>query len=848
MAENDKVISVLIEDEMKKSYIDYSMSVIVSRALPDVRDGLKPVHRRILVAMNDLNLAPDRPYRKSAKITGDVTGNYHPHGTVAVYDTLVRMVQDFSLRHPLVDGQGNFGSIDGDAAAAERYTEARLTAVAQEMLRDLEKQTVDFRPNYDETREEPVVLPSNFPNLLVNGASGIAVGMATNIPTHNLSEVVDAAVRLIDEPECTIDDLMEHVKGPDFPTGGIILGTQGIRSAYHTGRGLITVRARADVDEVRGGKLAIIVTEIPYQVNKATMLERIAELVKNGHITGISDVRDESDRDGMRVVIELRRDAQPQVVLNQLYKHTQMQTTFGANMLALHHNRPMVMNLRMILEAFLEHRHEVIMRRSAFELEEAKKRAHILEGLRKALDHLDAIITLIRSSQTVDEARTGLMEQFQLSEEQARAILDLRLQRLTGLEREKIDQELAEVRARISDLEETLGSRAKVMSIIRADLLSLKERFASPRRTQIMQTDDNGSLDIEDLIADEEMVITISHAGFIKRVPVGTYRTQNRGGRGMLGIKTKEEDFVEHLFVASTHSYLLLFTDRGRCYWLKVYEIPAGTRQARGRSILTLVSAQSDEKITAYVPTKDFPEDQYLLLATRNGTVKKTPLSAFGNPRRNGIVAIDLREQDALIGADLTDGNREVLLATRQGKAIRFHESDVRAMGRTAAGVRGITLARENDAVVGMVVVRDPAATILVVTENGYGKRTPVDEYRLQSRGGQGIINVRTTSRNGGVVSIKAVSDQDEIMIISSQGQIIRMPVKQISVLGRATQGVHLIDTGDNVVVTDVAHLVVEDENDAGPALRTTNGVGKSPEGDGSGNEEDERGDAAIEE
>ena len=824
--DTSRVLPVLIEDEMKKSYIDYSMSVIVSRALPDVRDGLKPVHRRILTAMNDLNLMHNRPYRKSAKITGDVTGNYHPHGTVAVYDTLVRLVQDFSLRHPLVDGQGNFGSIDGDAAAAERYTEARLTEIAEEMLRDLDKETVDFRPNYDETREEPVVLPSNFPNLLVNGASGIAVGMATNIPTHNLGEVIDACVAMIDDPESTVDDLMEHVKGPDFPTGGQILGRQGIFNCYRTGRGLMTVRAKADIDEMKSGKLAIIVNEIPYQVNKATMLEKIADLVKTGHITGISDVRDESDRDGMRVVIELRRDAQPQVVLNQLYKHTQMQTTFGANMLALRDNRPKVMNLQELIEAFLEHRHEVIVRRSEYELKQAEARAHILEGLRKALDHIDAIITLIRGSKTVDEARQGLMSEFELTETQANAILEMRLQRLTGLERQKIDDEYDQVVKRIEELRATLASRELVMAIIRKDLLSLKERFASPRRTEIVETEEMGSFELEDLIPEEDMVITISHAGYIKRVPLKTYRSQKRGGRGLTGIKTKDEDFVQHLFVASTHSYILLFTDQGRCYWLKVHHIPQGTRQARGRSLLAMVAAQTDERITAYVPTRDFPEDRYLFLATRNGTIKKTPLSAFGNPRRVGIRAIDLRDGDALIDAAVADTNHEILLATRRGKAIRFKEDAVRPMGRTAAGVRGVTLQGEGDAVIGMVVVRDPQVTILVVTERGFGKRSVLEDYRMTNRGGQGVITVRTSERNGNVVSIQAVTDDDELMMISSKGLVIRLQVKPISIMGRATQGVKLIQMEPEDRVTDVAHVVNDDDDVTGAA---TNGGSPTP-------------------
>jgi DNA gyrase subunit A len=844
--ESGKLLPVLIEDEMKKSYIDYSMSVIVSRALPDVRDGLKPVHRRILTAMNDLNLAHDRPYRKSAKITGDVTGNYHPHGTVAVYDTLVRLVQDFSLRHPLVDGQGNFGSVDGDAAAAERYTEARLTEIAEEMLRDIDKETVDFRPNYDETREEPVVLPGNFPNLLVNGASGIAVGMATNIPTHNLGETVDALVHMIDHPDCAMEELFQHIQGPDFPTGGQILGRQGIRSSYLTGRGLMTVRARAEIDELKSGKLAILVSEIPYQVNKASMLERIAELVKSGHITGISDVRDESDRNGLRVVIELRRDAQPQVVLNQLYKHSQMQVTFGANMLALRDNRPTVMNLKMILEAFLEHRHEVIIRRSRYELEQARKRAHILEGLRIALDHIDAIITLIRASATVEEARAGLMSNFELTEIQANAILEMRLQRLTGLERQKIENEYKEVMARIADLEATLASRDRVMAIIRDDLVALKDRFATPRRTEIVDSEEDGSFALEDLIPEEDMVITISHAGYIKRVPLTMYRAQKRGGRGLTGIKTKETDFVEHLFIASTHAYILLFTDRGRCYWLKVHEIPPGTRQARGRSLLALVATDREERITAYVPTRDFPPDRYLVLTTRRGTIKKTPLSAFGNPRRAGIVAIDLREGDSLIAARLTEGNEEILLATRKGKAIRFHESQVRAMGRTAAGVRGVTLQGADDEVVGMVVVQDPQSMVLVVTERGYGKRSRLEDYRKTHRGGQGVITIRTNQRNGHVVGINIVTDEDEVMIISSGGLIIRLRIKQISVLGRATQGVKLIQMDDEDRVVDIAHVITE-EDDNGNS-RSVSGNGDDPSGMNAPEDGEESGEGAGEE
>ncbi len=830
--DEQRIVPTRIEEEMKKSYIDYSMSVIVSRALPDVRDGLKPVHRRILVAMNDLSLAHDRPYRKSAKITGDVTGNYHPHGTTAVYDTLVRLVQDFSLRHPLIDGQGNFGSVDGDTAAAERYTEARLTEIAEMMLADLEKETVDFRPNYDDSREEPVVLPSTFPNLIVNGASGIAVGMATNIPTHNVGEVVDALIHLIANPDCSVADLMRHVKGPDFPTAAMIVGTQGIRDCYHTGRGLITVRARAEIDQLKNGRDAIIVTQIPYQVNKATMIERIADLVKTGTISGISDVRDESDREGMRVVIELRRDAQGQVVLNQLYKHTQMQTTFGANMLALDKNRPKVMNLKEILQAFIDHRLEVIVRRSGFELREAERRAHILQGLRAALDHLDAIITTIRNSPDVESARRGLMEGFDLTEVQANAILELRLQRLTGLERQKLDDEFEAVSARIADLQATLASREKVLLLIEKDLIDIKDRFADPRRTEIIPTGDGGSFVIEDLIPDEDMVITVSHAGYTKRVALNSYRSQNRGGRGLTAATTKEEDFVEHVFVASTHSYVLLFSDRGRCYWLKVHEIPSGTRQARGRSLRNLVSAANDERITAFVPVRAFSPDLYLVLATRKGTIKKTPLNAYGNPRRAGIVAVDLREGDALIGAGLTNGARELLLATRKGRAIRFEESDVRPMGRNAAGVRGVTLNGEDDAVVGMVVVESPTTEILVVTERGFGKRSRLEDYRKTFRGGRGVLTLGTSTRVGQVVSIHPVSDADELIIMATGGIIIRVPVSQVSLLGRATQGVKLIqlDEGDRVADVALLELDVQSKVSAGePAGDATSALLSGP-------------------
>jgi DNA gyrase subunit A len=811
---NERIMPVLIEEEMKSSYIDYSMSVIVSRALPDVRDGLKPVQRRILVAMNDLSLYHDRPYRKSAKITGDVTGNYHPHGTIAVYDTMARMVQDFSLRYPIVDGQGNFGSVDGDGAAAERYTEARMARIAEELLADIGKETVDFRANYDETRQEPVVLPARAPNLLLNGASGIAVGMATNIPPHNLGEVAAAINHLIDQPEATPADLMQFIQGPDFPTGGIIHGTRGIRECYETGRGLITVRARATIEELRKDRDAIIVTEIPYQVNKASLLERIAGLVKAGTIQGIADLRDESDREGMRIIIELRRDAQPRVVLNQLYKHTQMQTTFGANMVALIHNRPRVFNLQEMCQAYIDHRVEVITRRTQHDLEEARARAHILEGLRIALDQIDAVIAVIRASRKVEDARHALMEQFGLSEKQAQSILEMRLQRLTGLERDKIEEEYQATLAKIAEFEAILASRERVLGLISADLEELVAKYGDERRTEISAYEED--IDLEDLIPREDMIITISHQGYIKRVPVTTYRSQRRGGRGLTGAKTREEDFIEHLFVANTHSYILFFTDRGRCYWLKVYNAPLGTRQAKGRSILNLLDIGRDERIAAFVRTDSFPDDRYLVLATQQGKIKKTPLSAFSNPRRTGIWAIHLAEGDALIGAGVTDGTAEVVLAKRSGKAIRFPEEKVRPMGRAAAGVRGVTLEDEEDAVVGMVCVTDTEATLLVVTQNGFGKRSKLADYRVTNRGGRGVITLRISERNGPLVTIKEVSDDDEVMLTTFNGMVIRLKMKQVSVIGRATQGVKMINLQEEDRVTDVAKIVTgKEENDA---------------------------------
>jgi len=812
MATRDKEVPIYIEDEMRNSYIDYSMSVIVSRALPDVRDGLKPVHRRVLVAMRELNLLHDRPFRKSAKITGDVTGNYHPHGTVAVYETMVRMAQTFSMRYPLVDGQGNFGSVDGDAPAAERYTEARLTEFAEEMLRDIERETVDMRPNYDESREEPVVLPSAVPNLLVNGSSGIAVGMATNVPPHNLREIVDAIHHVIDHPECEVDELLNIVSGPDFPTGGVIYGRQGIQDCYRTGRGHITVRSRTDVEEIRKDREAIIVTEIPYMVSKAALLEKIADLVKDGPLDGISDLRDESDRDGMRIVIELKRDAQPRVVLNQLFKHTQMQTTFGANMLALVGNRPLTLTLKEMIEHYVGHRREVVVRRTRYDLREAEKRAHILEGLKVALDHIDEIVALIRAAADTEAARSGLMARFGLSEIQANAILEMRLSRLTGLERKKVEDEYLEVIQLIERLKAILDSPAKVLQIIKEELAEVKERFGDERRTEIVAG--SGEFEAEDLIAEEDMVITISHAGYIKRLPVTTYRSQRRGGRGVTGAGTREEDFIEHLFIASTHSYILVFTDRGRVYWLKVHEVPQGGRTAKGKAIVNMVEMTQQERVAAVLPVKEFDEAHFIMMVTRNGTAKKTPLSAYSNPRRGGIVAIGVEEDDSLIDAVLTDGTQDIILQKRNGKAIRFSEGDVRPMGRTAYGVRGVTL-EEDDAVVGMISVkREGEATLLVATENGYGKRSPISEYRITGRGGKGIISIQATERNGRVVAALEVTASDQVMLITRGGIVIRTKVSEISEIGRNTQGVRLInlEAGDQLI--DVARVEEKDEGE----------------------------------
>ena len=808
MPTTERIVPVVIEDEMKKSYIDYAMSVIVSRALPDVRDGLKPVQRRILVAMDDLGLAHNKPYRKSAKISGDVNGNYHPHGTVAIYDAMVRMAQDFSLRHPLVDGQGNFGSIDGDRAAAERYTEARMTRIAEDLLEDLKKETVDFVPNYDGTRKEPLVLPAKLPNLLMNGASGIAVGMATNIPPHNLEELTEGIIAIIDDPDIPEEKLLGMIHGPDFPTGGIIFGRSGVRDAYLTGRGRIIVRARANIEVHGNDSESIIITEIPFMVNKSSLIEAIANLVRVGKITGIRDIRDESDRDGIRVVIDMKRDAQANVILNQLFKSTQMQTTFGTILLALTDNVPKVMTLKEMLSHYIAHREEVIVRRTKFELAKAEARAHILEGLKKALDHIDEIVQIIKKSKDVDHARGQLMKRFKFSEIQAQAILDMRLQRLTGLQRKKIEDEYKEVIKLIATLKGILESRAKVLGIIKEDITAAAEAYGNERRTEIV--DATTDFAIEDLIAEEDMAISISHTGYIKRLPVGTYRRQRRGGKGITGMGTKEDDFVEHLLIASTHDYILFFTPRGHCHWLRVHEIPQAGRAAKGKAIVNLLQVNKDDSVATFITARDFDDEHFVVMATRKGVVKKTRLSAYSHPRRGGIRAINIDKGDELIDAAVTDGNHDVVLAKRLGKAIRFRESDVREMGRTARGVRG-TLLEKGDEVVGMVVAVGEQGTVLSVTENGYGKRTSISDYRIIKRGGKGVISIKANKRNGKVVAVKIVNEPDEVMIMTAKGVMIRLPVKGIARIGRNTQGVRIIKLGKGDRVVDVACVASEE-------------------------------------
>ncbi|TFG66638.1 MAG: DNA gyrase subunit A [Gemmatimonadales bacterium] len=800
---NDRIELRLLEDEMKDSFISYSMSVIVQRALPDVRDGLKPVHRRILYAMHEQGLAPGRPYKKCATVVGDVLGKYHPHGDSAVYDSLVRMVQDFSLRYPLIDGQGNFGSIDGDRAAAYRYTESKLERLAVDMLTDIEKETVDFIPNFDDRLLEPVVLPAGPPNLLINGSSGIAVGMATNIPPHNIGEIVAACQTLIDNPEATVEELMEHVKGPDFPTGGLVYGIDGIRDAYATGRGRVVMRGRAHTEEKAGGGDRIIVTEIPFMVNKSRLIEQIVQLVRDRRIEDISDMRDESARQGIRVVIDLKRDAIPEIVLNQLFKHTQMQSTFGVIMLALDHGIPKVMTLKEMLCHFLDHRHEVVVRRSEHDLRAARDREHVLEGLKIAVDNIDEVVKMIRGSRDADEASGRLQESFALSQIQAGAILAMRLSRLTGLEIEKLELELADVRKDIAFLEELLASRELRMATIRDELQDIVNRFGDPRRTEIVGA--SVSFDPEDLIADEPMVITVSNEGYIKRISLDTYRQQRRGGRGIAGMGTKEEDWVEHLFTASTHDYLMFFTGSGQVYWLKVHQIPRASRASRGKPIVNLLKISKDETIASIVPTREFPEDQYLFFATRSGQVKKTSLAAYSNVRTVGLNAINIQEGDALIDVQLIDEGNDILLTTRDGKAIRFEESDARVMGRATQGVRGIRLSGK-DQVVGMVVARREAS-VLTVTSRGMGKRTLVTEYRVQRRGGKGLINFRLSDKTGHVVAAKEVVDEDELMLVTRRGVVNRQGAHEIRVIGRNTQGVRVImlDAGDELM--DLARI-----------------------------------------
>ncbi len=807
----EKVVPVTIEDEMKGSYIDYAMSVIVARALPDVRDGLKPVHRRVLYGMYELGLFHNKPFKKSARIVGEVLGKYHPHGDAAVYDTMVRMVQDFSLRYPLVEGQGNFGSIDGDSPAAMRYTEARLSRIAEEMLRDLEKNTVDFVPNFDDSLQEPTVLPSYIPNLLINGASGIAVGMATNIPPHNLNEVVDGLIALIKDPEISDDKLMKYVTAPDFPTGGIIFGYEGVKEAYKTGRGKIIIRAKANVETLKSGKENIVITELPYQVNKANLIEKIAELVREGKLDDISDIRDESDRDGLRIVIELKRDAQAEVVLNQLYKHTNMQVTFGVIMLALVNGVPTVLTLKQMMQHFIDHRHEVLIRRTKFDLDAAERRAHILEGYKIALDNIDEIVQLIKKSKDVESAKNGLMRKFKLSEIQAKAILDMRLQRLTGLERKKIEDEYRETIKLIEELRFILANKDKRMQIISDELKELKEKYGDERRTMVIK--DYSEFSIEDIIAEEDVVITISHNGYIKRFPVSGYRRQTRGGKGVTAAVTKEDDFIEHMFIASTHNYILLFTDHGKCHWLKVYEIPEGGRATRGRNILNLVQLDKGDSIRAYVSIREFDPNRYVVMVTEKGLIKKTRLDAFSNPRKSGIIAINLNDDDRLIDAKISDGNDDIIIGTREGMAIRFSEQDVRDMGRNAAGVKAITL-EKNDKVVGMIVSKRKS-TVLVVTENGYGKRTEIDEYRLTRRGGKGIRTLKTSDKNGKMVDIKEIDDNDDLVIITEKGIIIRQHAKDLRVMGRNTQGVKLIKLNHGDRIAAIARVVPEDEDEA---------------------------------
>lgn len=812
--QRNKIISVNIDEEMRDAYLDYSMSVIVSRALPDVRDGLKPVHRRILYGMSGLSLSFNRPTKKCARIVGEVMGKYHPHGDSAVYDSLVRMAQLFSMRYPLVDGQGNFGSIDGDNAAAMRYTEARMSRISGELLKDIDKGTVHFVPNFDDSLTEPSVLPAAVPLLLVNGSSGIAVGMATNIPPHNLTEITNAIIFLADNPDATVEDLMQFVTGPDFPTGAMILGRQGIKSAYETGKGIIRIRAQAFVETSKVGKDSIIVTELPYQVNKANLIEKIANLVRDKVVEGISDIRDESDKDGIRVVVEIKRDAIPEVVLNQLYSHTQLQDSFGINMLALVDGIPKQLSLKEILGHYIDFRHEIIVKRTQFELNEAEEKAHILEGLKIALDNIDEVIAIIKASSSPADAKINLMERFALSERQTQAILDMRLQKLTSLEVEKVVAEYKETLKLIARLKEILESRPLRMEILKNEISDVRDKYGDERRTQIIE--DDGEFSIEDMIAEEDMVITITHNGFIKRFPVDISRRQNRGGRGSTGAQTKDEDFVRNLFIASTHDYMMFFTNRGKIYWLKVHEIPRGSKASRGRAIVNLIETEPGEQVRAVLSVKEFDENHFVVMVTKQGIIKKTTLSAFGNPRRTGIRAINVGEDDDLIDVRLTDGDQDIILGTSHGKSIRFKESDVRAMGRTAAGVKGINLPGKDNFVIGMVIVKREGGTLLAVSENGYGKRTDIIDYPIIKRGGVGVITLKTTARNGLMVALREVVDTDDLMIITEKGVLIRLPVSTIRTISRNTQGVRLIklDEGDSIsAVTRILESNDEKEN-----------------------------------
>ncbi|RJP33032.1 MAG: DNA gyrase subunit A [Actinobacteria bacterium] len=802
-----KIKPIEIDEEMQRSYMDYAMSVIVGRALPDVRDGLKPVHRRILYGMYEQNLAPNRPHRKSARVVGDVMGKYHPHGDAAIYDTLARMAQDFSSRYELVDGHGNFGSVDGDSPAAMRYTEARLSPISMEVLRDIDKATVDFVPNYDESLQEPSVLPARFPNLLANGSSGIAVGMSTNIPPHNLGEVIDAAVVLIKKPDSETRELMKHVKGPDFPTGGMVMGLEGIREAYESGRGVIRVRGRAHIEQNKAGRSSIVITEIPYQVNKSRLTERIAELVRDKKLVGVSDLRDESDRAGMRLVVELRKDSAPQVVLNQLYKHTQLQDSFGIIMIALVGGVPRTLSLKDALTGYVEYQVEVVTRRTKFDLEKAEKRAHILEGLLVALAHLDEVIALIKKSRTVDDARKGLMKQFKLSQEQAQAILDMRLQRLTGLEQEKVKTEHKELKKEIARLKEILADEAKLKAIIVEELLAIKKRFTDPRRTEIVP--DYEDLEIEDLIAEEEVVVTITHSGYVKRLPITTYRTQRRGGRGVMGMNLKEGDFVEHLFVASTHHYIHFFSNRGKAYRLKVYELPEGSRAARGQALVNLLPLTSGEKICSVIATKEYPEDAFLVMATRRGMIKKTSFKNYDSPRKDGLIAISLAEGDEVIDTRLTSGANDLVMVSRGGQAIRFAESDCRPMGRDTRGVKGMTLSAEDDVIAMGIATED--ADLFVITELGYGKRTAVSKYPKHRRGGKGVKTISFTGGKGLLVGARVVKENQELMAVSVEGVVIRMAIDDISRMGRATQGVRIMKLDEEDGVASIAQLAFQE-------------------------------------